>query len=88
MIFLLKIVLRQGGAKRRSPMSLKFAALGGLTVLSALGSPARVDEQAQNLGPVKPYEPTLITFGHGSSATKRKSMLLEEGEKLESRPKG
>jgi hypothetical protein len=53
-------------------MSLKFAALGGLTVLSALGSPARVDEQAQNLGPVKPYEPTLITFGHRSSATKRK----------------
>jgi hypothetical protein len=66
-------------------MSLKFAALGGLTVLSAFGSPARVDEQAQNLGPVKPYEPTLITFGRRSSATKPKGMWLEEGEKLESR---
>jgi len=66
-------------------MSLKFGALGGLTVLSAFGSPARVDEQAQNLGPIKPSEPTLITFGRRSSATKPKGMLLEEGEKLESR---
>jgi hypothetical protein len=44
-------------------MSLKFAALGSLTVLSALGSPARADDKAQNLGPVGRHEPILITFG-------------------------
>jgi hypothetical protein len=37
-------------------MSLKFAALGCLTVLSALRTPARADDQAQNLGPVGPHE--------------------------------
>jgi hypothetical protein len=47
-------------------MSLKFAALGSLTVLSALGPPARADDQAQNLGPVGPYESILITFGRRS----------------------
>jgi hypothetical protein len=39
-------------------MSLKFAALGSLTVLSALGTLARVDDQAQNLGLVGPHEPS------------------------------
>lgn len=49
-------------------MSLKFAALGSLTVLSALGTLARVDDQAQNLGLVGPHEPILTTFGRRSSA--------------------
>jgi hypothetical protein len=40
-------------------MSLKFAALGSLTVLSALGTPARADDKAQNLGPVGRHEPIL-----------------------------
>jgi hypothetical protein len=59
-------------------MSLKFAALGSLTVLSALGTPARADDKAQNLGPVGRHEPILITFGRSSS---------EAGsEKLEAEP--
>jgi hypothetical protein len=55
-------------AKRRSSMSLKFAALGYLTVLSALRTPARADDQAQNLGPVGPRESILTTVGHRRSA--------------------
>jgi len=31
-------------------MSLKFAVVGSLTVLSALGAPARADDQTQDLG--------------------------------------
>ena len=49
-------------------MSLKFAALGCLTVLSALRTPARADNQAQNLGPVGPHEPILSTVGRRRSA--------------------
>jgi hypothetical protein len=53
-------------------MSLKFAALGGLTFRRPLGTPARADDQAQNLGPVGPHEPILITFGWRSSIAKSK----------------
>jgi hypothetical protein len=49
-------------------MSLKFAAMGCLTVLSALGTPARADDQAQNLGPVGPHEPIFTTVGRRGSA--------------------
>jgi hypothetical protein len=45
-------------------MSLKFAALGSLTVL---GPPARADDQLQHLRPVSLHEPILITFGRRSS---------------------
>ena len=41
---------------------LKFA-VGGLVVLSSLGTPARADELAQNLGPVGPHQPILATVG-------------------------
>ena len=41
----------------------KFAAMGSLVVLSTLGTPARADELAQNLGPVGPHEPILTTVG-------------------------
>src|SRR5262249_13361163 len=54
--------------ERRSSMSLKFAALGSLTVLGALGTSARVDDRPQNLEAVVPHEPILITFGRKSSA--------------------
>jgi hypothetical protein len=48
-------------------MSLKFAVVGGL--LSALGTRARADDQAQNLGPVGPHdEPILTIFGRRRSA--------------------
>ena len=40
---------------------LKFAA--AVVVVCTLGTPARADELAQNLGPVGPYEPILTTFG-------------------------
>ena len=43
-------------------MSLKFAALGGLTLRRPLGTAGRADDQPQNLGPVGPHEPILITF--------------------------
>ena len=40
---------------------LKFAA--AVVVVCTLGTPARADELAQNLGPVGPYEPILTTVG-------------------------
>ncbi len=42
----------------------KFAAMGSLVVLCTLGTPARADELAQNLGPVGPYEPILTSVGN------------------------
>ena len=42
---------------------LKFAA-AGVVVVCTLGTPARADELAQNLGPVGPYEPILTTVGN------------------------
>ncbi len=53
-------------------MSLKFAALGSLTALSPRGTPARADDQAQNLGPVGPHEPILTTVGRRSRAEPEK----------------
>jgi hypothetical protein len=41
---------------------LKFAA-AGVVVVCALGTPARADELAQNLGPVGPHEPILTEVG-------------------------
>ena len=40
---------------------LKFAV--AVVVVCTLGTPARADELAQNLGPVGPYEPILTTVG-------------------------
>jgi hypothetical protein len=42
---------------------LRFAAVGTLVLLSALTTPARADELAQNLGPVGPHKPILTTVG-------------------------
>ena len=42
---------------------LKFA-VGGLVVLSSLGTPARGDDLVQNLGPVGPHQPILATVGN------------------------
>jgi hypothetical protein len=41
---------------------LKFAA-AGIVVVCTLGTPARADELAQNLGPVGPHEPILTEVG-------------------------
>src|SRR6476659_7709164 len=41
----------------------KFAAMGGLVVLSTLGTPTRADELVQNLGPVGPHEAILTEVG-------------------------
>jgi hypothetical protein len=43
--------------------SLKFAAAGALVAFIATSTLARVDEMAQNLGPVGPHEPILTTIG-------------------------
>ena len=44
--------------------SLKFAAASAIVALTAVSSPARADEMAQNLGPVGPHEPILTTVGN------------------------
>jgi hypothetical protein len=49
-------------------MSLKFAVLGSLTVLTALGIP---QNRAQASGPVGPHESTLASVGSGSSAVEQ-----------------
>ena len=41
---------------------LKFAA-AGVVVVCTLGTPARADELAQNLGPVGPHQPILTEVG-------------------------
>ena len=41
---------------------LKFA-VAGVVVVCTLGTPARADELAQNLGPVGPHEPILTEVG-------------------------
>jgi hypothetical protein len=43
---------------------LKFAAAVVVVIVCTLGTPARADELAQNLGPVGPYEPILTTVGN------------------------
>jgi hypothetical protein len=55
-------------------MSLKFAALGSLTIL---GPPARADDQVQHLRPVGLHEPILITFGRRSSKAEPKKPEAE-----------
>ena len=41
---------------------LQFAAAGALVALSVASTPARADEMMQNLGPVGPHQPILVTF--------------------------
>ena len=48
-------------------MSLKLAAWGSLGFTSALRTGHEPDDQAQNLGLVRPHEPILITFGRRNS---------------------
>ena len=59
--------LEQRDEKSRSSMSLKFAALSSLTVLSAFGTPARADDEAEDLGRVRPQEPTPTAVSRRSS---------------------
>ena len=42
---------------------LSFAAAGALVALTAASTPAWADELSQNLGPVGPHDPILITVG-------------------------
>jgi hypothetical protein len=42
---------------------LKFAAAGALLALTATSTPALAGEMTQNLGPVGPHEPMMITVG-------------------------
>jgi len=42
---------------------LKFAAAVVVVIVCTLGTPARADELAQNLGPVGPHEPILTEVG-------------------------
>ena len=43
---------------------LSFSAAGVLVALTALSTPVRADELAQNLGPVGAYEPILAPVGN------------------------
>ena len=56
-------------------MSLKFAALGSLTIL---GPPARADDQVRHLRPVELHEPILITFGRRSSKKPEAGVIKRE----------
>ena len=47
-------------------MSLKFAALSSLTVLSAFGTPTQAGDQAQKSGPGNPREPNPATASRRS----------------------
>ena len=47
-----------------SRVQLLMFAVGGLVVLSSLGTPARADDLVQNLGPVGPHQPILATVGN------------------------
>ena len=42
---------------------LKFAAAGAVVALTAFSTPARADELIQNLGPVGPHQPMMVTVG-------------------------
>jgi hypothetical protein len=42
---------------------LKFAAAGALLALTAASTPACAYEMVQNLGPVGPHEPMMVTVG-------------------------
>ena len=53
-------------------MSLKFAAVGSLTVLSPFGLPARASDRARKVVPGEPYEPLLATLGVARSAEQPK----------------
>ena len=44
-------------------MSLKFAAVGSLTVLSPFGLPARAGDRARKVVPGESYEPLLAILG-------------------------
>jgi hypothetical protein len=43
---------------------LKLAAAGAIVALTATSTPVRADDMVQNLGPVGPNEPILMTFGN------------------------
>jgi hypothetical protein len=49
---------------RLSHTCLKFAGIGSLVALCALGTPAHADELPQVLGPVGPHEPILTTVAN------------------------
>jgi hypothetical protein len=50
------------GLEKEVSMSLKFAAVGSLTVLSPFGLPARASDRARKFG-AEPCDPLLATLG-------------------------
>ena len=53
-------------------MSLKFAAVGSLTVLNPFGRPARASDRARKVVLGKSYEPLLAMLGLARSAEQPK----------------
>ena len=53
-------------------MSLKFAAVGSLTVLSPFGLPARASDRARKVVLGESYEPLLAILGLARSAEQPK----------------
>jgi hypothetical protein len=51
------------GLEKEVSMSLKFAAVGSLTVLSPFGLPARASDRARKVVLGESYEPLLATLG-------------------------
>jgi hypothetical protein len=61
-------------------MSLKFAALGSLTVLSAVRASARADDDARNLGPIWPQQRIATTVSRKSRAAEPEKVCLGQGQ--------
>ena len=67
-------------------MSLKFAALCSLTILDALRTPARADDQVLNLGQVEPHEAILTASGRRRGAVAPEK--LDAGESIRQEGRG
>ena len=58
-------------------MSLKFAAVGGFTVLSPFGLPARAGDRVRQLAYAEPHDPLLAMLG---VAIKAEPLTASEAE--------
>jgi hypothetical protein len=62
-------------------MSLKFAAIGNLMVLSALENRARVEERFTTFATVELYDPLLALIGRGRREARPASRETVESDK-------
>ena len=65
------------GLEKEVSMSLKFAAVGSLTILSPFGLPARASDRARKVVLGESYEPLLAMLGVAGSAQQPKMSEFE-----------